>query len=402
MHLQRILRLILIGGSAAWLFASPPLPSSITQGSPGPLAKQAAGPGARSTPRPGAGIQTFRGVYLTCWSAGTKRRVDQVVDLARAGAINAVVIDVKDASGYVAYKSSLPAVVQYHARWVIIRDIDALVQRLHREGLYVIARVVVFQDPRLSLARPDLAVHRASGLSPDNVILDSSTLWFDRKGQSWMDTASREVWDYNIAIAREADNLGFDEVNFDYVRFPSDGKLGDMYFPAWKGMKPRQEVLKEFFAYLRDRMQGKTISADLFGLATVTRDDLGIGQVIEDAYRYFDYVCPMVYPSHYAPGFLGKKNPADFPFEVVNYSMKAAQDRLRAIEDGGKVDVRLRPWLQDFDLGADYDAKMVKAQINAAKDALGEGYYGFILWNPSSKYTRDALEREPAGNSGPQ
>jgi len=161
----------------------------------------------------------------------------------------------------VAYKTSLPAVAQYHARCIIILEIDSLVQILPHEGLYVIARVVVFQDPRLSLARPDLAVHSASGLWPDRVILDSSTLWFDRKGRPWMDPASKEVWDYNIAIAQEAHSLGFDEVNFDYVCFPSDGKLADMYFPAWKGARARQDVLAEFFEYLRTRMRGTTISA---------------------------------------------------------------------------------------------------------------------------------------------
>ncbi|MCP5112929.1 MAG: hypothetical protein GY953_19050, partial [bacterium] len=198
--------------------------------------------------------------------------------------------------------------------------------------------------------------------------------------------------DYNIVIARDAAERGFDEINFDYIRFPSDGNLSDMHFPVWDNTVERRATIKSFFCYLREGMGEVTISADLFGLATVKADDLGIGQVIEDALLYFDYVCPMVYPSHYASGFLGKKNPAEHPHAVVHYSMKKAGERRTALEADSKA--RLRPWLQDFNLGAEYTAKMVRDQIEATREALGADYSGFILWSPRNVYTREALLEE--------
>jgi len=189
-----------------------------------------------------------------------------------------------------------------------------------------------------------------------------------------------------IAVARDALSRGFNEVNFDYIRFPSDGDLKDMVFPRWRGQGPRREVLARFFAYLRDRMGDAVISADLFGLSTVTRDDLGIGQVIEDAFPHFDYVCPMVYPSHFAHGFNGRANPAEHPYEVIFRSMAAAGRRLEAADESGETGTKLRPWLQDFDLGARYTPAMVEAQVQATRDALGERYAGYVLWDPKNRY----------------
>jgi len=338
----------------------------------------------------GAPPVEFRGVYLSVWSAGSAARVSRVIEMAREGLINTVVIDVKDATGYVGFDTDVPEVTAYGAKRVVIRDIDGLVERLQAEGLWVAARIVVFTDPRLAEVRPDLAVHSAARLTMNGGVPGEETLWRDRRGLAWIDPAAREAWAYNAAIAEDALRRGFDEINFDYIRFPSDGALADMVFPVWRQSRPRREVLREFFAWLRTRLGAAVISADLFGLSTVNRDDLGIGQVIEDALPYFDYVCPMVYPSHYAPGFIGKQNPAEYPYEVVFYSMKTAADRLSALGDGARA--KLRPWLQDFDLGADYTPEMVMAQVQAARDALGEDYVGFIVWNPRNVYQTEALE----------
>jgi hypothetical protein len=337
--------------------------------------------------------KSFQAIYLTQWSAASGGRIERLVDLARQKRVNAVVIDIKDATGYVAYDTAVQEVRRYGARRVSIRRIDTLVQRLHAEGLYVIARIVVFEDPRLSAARPELAVHRRSKLNPGDGRLTADTLWLDRRGLSWIDPASTDAWDYNIAIAKDAASHGFDEINFDYIRFPSDGDLSDMNFPKWDGIRDRHEVIRDFFACLRQNLPGITVSADLFGLATVDDGDLGIGQIIEDAYRYFDYVCPMVYPSHFARGFLGERNPASSPFKVVLYSMKSAHRRLQALPGSQQDRTRLRPWLQDFDLGADYDVAMVKAQIDAVREALAEQYVGFMVWNPLNRYTAEALPR---------
>lgn len=357
-----------------------------------------------------------KGVYLTSWSAGLKRRIDYVEKLAREAGVNAVVIDIKDYSGNLAYRIAVPEAQKYGAVHVKIRDIDAVIRRLHAAGVYTIARITVFQDPVLAAARPELAVHRKS-LIESGARLSKETLWLDHKGLAWIDPSSRPTWEYIAAIGRDALSHGFDELNFDYVRFPSDGNMRDMLFPVSGEKASKPAVLREFFAYLRRSFEGTRISADLFGLATVNSDDLGIGQVIEDAYRNFDYVCPMVYPSHYAPGFRGFKNPAEHPYEVVRYSMDKAVARLRSLAAqpaaaDGQAHVqagalkppagesirigKLRPWLQDFDLGGRYDAPRVRAQIRATEEALGADYAGYLMWSPSNVYTAGAFTEEAA------
>jgi hypothetical protein len=416
--------------SAAAPPRSKPTPAVKATPSPAPLAATPAPqppatggtrlPSAKPTPQispPGQPLEnppaTVKAVYFTGWSAGIKLRVDYLVDLHKTTAINAVVIDIKDYSGNIAYSVSAPEAHQYGAVRVMIRDIDGLVNRLHREGIYVIARLTVFQDPVLAEARPDLAVHRVSKLPKEKRgPLTAASLWRDRKGLAWIDPASRPAWEYVASIARDALGHGADELNFDYVRFPSDGDLDDMYFPNWDGKTPKHEVIRQFFSYLRKQLEGARISADLFGLSTVNQDDLGIGQVIEDAYGTFDYVCPMVYPSHYARKFLGFPNPAQHPYEVVNYSMKEARSRLEdfsrskqaaagKLEPGVKA-AALRPWIQDFDLGAKYDAAMLKAQIKAVEDALGDRFAGYMVWAPTNIYTRQGLVEPPEGKAEAQ
>jgi hypothetical protein len=360
--------------------------------------------------------EIVKGVYLTSWSAGLKQRIDYVEKLARTVGVNTVVIDIKDYSGNLAYRAAVPEVQKYGAVHVKIRDIDGLIRRLHAARIYVIARITVFQDPVLAAARPELAVHRksllAGGAKPSR-----GTLWLDHKGLAWIDPAAKPAWEYTAAIGRDALSHGFDELNFDYVRFPSDGNMRDMHFPISGDHVSKPAVLREFFAYLRRSFEGARISADLFGLATVNSDDLGIGQVIEDAYLNFDYVCPMVYPSHYAPGFRGFKRPAEHPYEVVRYSMDRAVARLRSLtarpaHTDGQAHVpagafkpaapaakpvrvaKLRPWLQDFDLGGNYDAAQVRAQIRATEEALGADYAGYLLWSPSNVYTAGAFTEE--------
>lgn len=355
--------------------------------------------------------EIIKAIYLTGWSAGNSAKIKYLIDLAKTTEINAVVIDIKDYSGYIAYDSKVPEVEKYNAKEIRIPLINRLIKQLHDEGIYVIARITVFQDPRLSLARPDLTVKSKKTGGP----------WLDNKKLSWIDPAAKEGWNYNIAIAKEAASRGFDELNFDYIRFPSDGDLSDMNFTFWDKKTSKSLVMGNFFKTLRQELAGIKISADLFGLATVNQDDLGIGQVIERAYEYFDYVAPMVYPSHYASGFLGYKNPALYPYEVVKYSLDSAIKRLlnygkpqtatstasstivsstantsssisQLTVGNPLIKAKLRPWLQDFDLGADYTASMVKKEIQAVTDSLGDNFSGWMLWNPSNVYTKGALE----------
>ncbi len=326
--------------------------------------------------------EEIKALYLTSWSAGNAEKMEEIIGLISKEKLNAAVIDAKDYSGYVSYQSGIEEVLRYEAEQIMIDDIDALIKKLHDNNIYAIARITVFQDPVLAKARPDLAIkNKATG-----------GIWKDNKGLAWIDPASTEAWDYIIKIAREASGKGFDEINFDYVRFPSDGSLKNMSFPFYKEEeKEKRKIIKEFFSHLNRNLPEDKISADLFGLATVNKDDLGIGQVIEDAYANFDYISPMVYPSHYASGFIGYKNPAEHPYEVVKYSVEKAKARLDEFnkisddnEAKNKKEAKLRPWLQAFDMGAVYGPDKVKAQIKASNESGGAGW---ILWNSSNNYS---------------
>ena len=357
--------------------------------------------------------EIIKAIYATSWSVSRESYINYMINIARTTEINAVVIDIKDYSGYVAYNTELPEVEKYGAEQIRISNVDSLIERLHQEGIYVIARISVFQDPVLARARPDLAVHSKFKLSSLGLgFFSSASLWLDNLELAWIDPAAKEAWDYNIAVSKDAASRGFDELNFDYVRFPSDGNLNDMVFPLWDEATPKHLVIKDFFAQLRKELPNVKLSIDLFGLTCSSYGDLGVGQVIEDAYEYFDYVCPMVYPSHYALGFLGYSNPAEHPYEVVRYSMESAlkkraiynesQEKSSSVppsktsedEEEEKREVQLRPWIQDFDLGADYNAGMVRAEIQAVYDALEDNFKGFMLWNSRNIYTTDALEPE--------
>jgi len=326
--------------------------------------------------------EIVKAVYLTSWSAASPYMTNYVIDLAKNTEINSVVVDIKDWSGYVNYNTEVSEVEKYNAERYLISDIKALVEKFHKNEIYVIARISVFQDPILAWSRPDLAVRRKS---------DDSLLWLDRMGLAWIDPSSKEAWDYNIAIAKDVLNQGFDELNFDYIRFPSDGDLGDLSFSLWNSTSTtRVSVIKDFYSYLRQNIPNGVLSADLFGLSTES-SDLGIGQKIEYAYQYFDFVCPMVYPSHYAQGYTGYENPAEYPYEVIKNAMEKGLVKLIDFKNTTSTNAKLRPWLQDFDLGAEYGEEEVKLEIKAVKDALGDNFSGFMLWSPENFYTRGAL-----------
>lgn len=365
--------------------------------------------------------EIIKAIYITGYSAGTKSYLNYLTNLFQTTEINAVVIDIKGSSGYISYASEIEDAKKYKLNSNVILDIDSLIRFFHDKNIYVIGRIAVFEDPLYSKARPDIAVYdkEKTAASPEQ---GRRILWRDNSGLSWLDPASTDAWDYNISIAKEAlNNHGFDEINFDYIRFPSDGDVKNLGFPIWDQNSPaggsKREVIKEFFRYLRTELKDEKISADLFGQTTVNTDDMGIGQVIEDAFEYFDYISPMVYPSHYINGFIGFSNPAEHPYEVVKYSMENALNRKSAYLGASKNIVfknsesagspaentqqalnsyavslaKFRPWLQDFDMGADYNAFMVKEEIRAIQDALGSDFNGYMLWNPSNIYTKGAV-----------
>jgi len=329
---------------------------------------------------------TIKAIYLNIWAASSEARLKEAIEIARTTEINAFVIDVKDSSGFVFYDTDAAEIKKYNAQNPLILNIKEILEKLHKEKIYTIARIAVFQDPILARARNDLAIHKKS---------QKSSLWLDNLGLAWMDPSAREVWDYDIAIARDALSQGFDEVNFDYVRFPADGNLANMDFPFWDGKTEKHLILREFFKYLRENLKDATISADLFGLTTVNLDDMGMGQIIEDAFGYFDYICPMVYPSHYFLEIFGYSNPAQYPYEVIKNSLDSAVLRQIEFAKSNKKTAKLRPWLQDFNLlGVPYGKKEIRAEIQAVYDVMGRDFCGFMLWNPGSSYTRGALQPE--------
>ena len=312
-----------------------------------------------------------KAVYMSSWVAATKNIRERLINNLAGTEINSIVIDVKDYSGAVSMDINTKTAGQLSGR---VKDLAEFVDYLHQKNYYVIGRISVFQDNLLSRQRSDLALKR----------LDNGALWTDRKGIAWLDVSAPEVWDYTIAVAKEAYRLGFDELNFDYIRFPSDGNTSNVAYPYSRlSVDTRAEALRKFFVYLNAKMKeiDAPISADVFGMVATNTDDLGIGQVLENAIPYFDYVAPMVYPSHYPPGFLNYKNPASVPYEIVKHSMGVAVTRVVA---QGYSPLKLRPWLQDFDLGADYTAEMIKAQKRAVYDA---GLTSWMMWDPANIYT---------------
>lgn len=321
-----------------------------------------------------------KAIYMSSWVAGTPSVRERVIGIVNHTEANSLMIDIKDYSGRISYEVSDPELQKIGSVEKRIRDIRELLARLHQDNIYVIGRIAVFQDPYFVSLHPELAVRRAS----------DGGIWKDRKGITWLDASSKEVWNYVAAIAKDAHEVGFDEINFDYIRFPSDGEISDMTFPI-SGTRSKPEVIKEFFSYLDSHMKtaGITTSADIFGMTTTATDDLNIGQVLENALPYFDYIAPMVYPSHYPDGFNGWANPNAHPYELIQHVMKSGVDRAIA---ASTTPLKLRPWLQDFSMGApSYGKKEVEDQIQATYDV---GLTSWMLWDPGNKYAGGALLKE--------
>lgn len=321
--------------------------------------------------------QIVRGLYATGWSAGSENKLNQLISVIKKNNLNSIVIDIKDYSGELSYKASSSKAYQIGAlNNVKILDINKVIQKLHNENIYVIGRITVFQDPIFAQNNSSQAVKNKL----------TGQIWKDRKGLSWVDPQSQDFWNYIIEISQDAWRRGFDELNFDYIRFPSDGDLNTISYPIWDEKISKQEAIRNFYKYLRENLQDIKISADVFGLTTISQDDLGIGQIIEDNYAYFDVVCPMIYPSHFYSGTFGYKNPAEYPYEVIKKSLEEARLRLEKISSSSNV--VLRPWLQVFDLGAKYDKKMINLEVKAVEEVLGQSKYfgGYLFWDPENNY----------------
>ncbi len=338
----------------------------------GPIATRRAVPPHERVAKP----EAVRGLYLNAWAAGSHRKLDKLIGIANRTEVNTFVIDVKE-GGEISYRSSVRLAAEIGADQQYIRDIQRVLAKLKANGIYPIARIVAFKDRVLARAKPAWAVQKADG-----------RLWQDHHGDVWVDSFNKDVWDYNIAIAREAIELGFSEVQWDYVRFPDVPRsyMRTAVWPAQQG-RTKEDAIREFLRYSREQLAdlGVPVTADVFGLTVSADDDMGIGQLWEKMVDATDVLLPMVYPSHFARGSYGIAYPNANPYDVIKTSLGHAVRRTQGVATGASI----RPWLQDFTLGPPrYGAPHVRAQINAVYDA---GLDEWILWNPGSNYTVSAL-----------
>jgi hypothetical protein len=321
---------------------------------------------------------------------GSSKKVEHYVEVANTTEINAYVVDIKDDDGYVGYESQVPE-VQENGTWKKKYNPDSVLKAFHDNDIYVIGRLVVYKDPVYSVKRPDLAIKNING-----------GLWKDNNGLTWLNPYNKDNWDYTISIAKEAIAKGFDEIQFDYIRFPSDGKAKQMDFTGIE--QEKYEAICDFLAYAKEQITEVPISADVFGIIMESpKDTERIGQYLEFVGKDIDYISPMVYPSHYAYGQIVNKvkfeAPDLEPYAVVYNTLLKGKER---IAQAGEYKANVRPYLQDFTASwlkprdgkkmyQDYGAEQVKQQIKAVYDA---GYEEWILWDASNTYHEEALLKE--------
>lgn len=324
-----------------------------------------------------------KGLYLTATSAGS--RLKHYIELANTTEINSYVIDVKNDYGNVCHNSEVPLAKEVGA--IDVRyDAEKVTKELHDNNIYAIARIVCFKDPILAEGKPELAVKNKDG----------GLYVYD--GMYWVNPYNRGAWDYNIELAKEALRKGFDEIQFDYVRFP-EGRKSDMVFGD-TGDKKYYEVINEFLAYARQQLPDAVLSADIFAIICESPGDTeGIGQYFEYIGRDMDYICPMAYPSHYARGQIINNirfpKPDLDPYGVVKNTLLRAKERLDKVE-GSKPGIRT--FLQDFTATwlspgnwQYYGDEQVRQQIQAVYDA---GYEEWFLWDHMNDYREGALKKE--------
>jgi len=335
----------------------------------------------------------MKAIYMSQCVVGTPSFRDKLVEFIDTTELNAVVIDIRDYTGKISFPTDNPVLKDMESDDCGARDMKSFIERLHEKDIYVIGRITVFQNPYYAALHPDQAVQKKSG-----------GVWKDRKGLAFVDVGAKPYWDTVVELGKESYAIGFDELNFDYIRFPSDGNMADADYTHSMG-QPREVVLEEFYKYLTQALRptGAVLSADLFGYVTVLKDDLGIGQVLERALPYFDFIYPMTYPSHYNNGFAGIKNVNVDVYGVIYNSLAPAVARETAatttlasfaytaiastspqLYTKPVYKGKIVPWLQDFDYPVEYTPAMVAAQIKAAQDA---GIDSYIFWDAGNKYS---------------
>jgi len=321
---------------------------------------------------------TPKALYLSFYGIGDRTLRESALQLLQETELNAFVVDVKGDRGMIPYRSGIPLATEVGAQRIItVKDMGGLIKSLREKGIYTIARIVVFKDNLLALKRPDLATKSQHG-----------EIWRDRENLAWVDPFKKEVWDYNIEIAIEAAQYGFDEIQFDYVRFP-DASPSQFSMPNTK--ENRVKAISGFLMEAKKRLLPYNVflSADIFGYVCWNLNDTNIGQTLEDVASHVDYLSPMLYPSGFQYGIPGYRIPVTNPYEIVYLTLKRAQERTHLPA------VRFRPWLQAFrDYAFDkryFNDKEMRDQINGVEKF---GSHGWMLWNPQNIYSRVGLKRD--------
>jgi hypothetical protein len=319
-----------------------------------------------------------KALYLTVYGIGAPFLRDPALEVIEKSGLNALVIDLKGDRGLIPYPSRLPLAAKIGAQKLrTIPDLKELATSLRGKGIYLIARIVVFKDDLLAAAHPQWAIRTAGG-----------GLWKDREGLAWIDPSRREAWDYPLSVAEEAAAAGFDEIQFDYVRFPDAVGLA---FANASDENARVAAITDFLREARKRLTPYNVftAMDAFGYVCWNQNDTGIGQRIEDLATAVDIVSPMLYPSGFQFGIPGYRNPVQHPYEIVRLSLDECKRRTAG------TPVRYRPWLQAFTdyafggkaFGADEIAKQTKASRDAGTD-------GWMLWNPRNVYSTNDIKPE--------
>ena len=324
-----------------------------------------------------------KALYLSVFGIGNRTLRNAALELVATTEINALVIDVKGDRGLIGYRSAIVLAERSGAQRVItMPDLPGLLSTLRQRGIYTIARIVVFKDDPLAIARPDLAVHRRDG-----------SIYRDGEGLGWTDPYEAEVRAYNIGVAREAANAGFDEIQFDYARLPDATGL---VYREPDTVQNRVAAIDRFLSEARTALvpYNVFISIDIFGYVCWNPGDTRIGQQLERIAEAVDYISPMLYPSSFQFGIPGYRNPVQHPYEIVHRSLERALERTRL------PSVRFRPWLQafpDYAFGGRlFTGGEVRAQIAAAEDV---GTNGWMLWNPHNRYSRADMRLDDKAQS---
>lgn len=320
---------------------------------------------------------TPKALYLSFYGIGDRHLRESALRLLKETELNALVIDVKGDRGMISFKSSIPLASEIGAQKIItVKDMGSLIKSFKENGIYTIARIVTFKDDPLASKRPDLSVKTSRG-----------EIWRDREGLAWADPFKKEVWDYNIQIAIEAAQYGFDEIQFDYVRFPDASGL---HFSVPNTAENRVKTVCGFLMEAKNQLSPYNVflAADIFGYVSWNLNDTEIGQKLEDLIPHLDYLSLMLYPSGFQYGIPGYRNPVSNPYEIVYLSLKRAQERTQL------PSIRFRPWLQAFRDYAfdrrDFSGKEIKDQIGAVERF---GSNGWMLWNPRNIYGADGLKK---------